>query len=171
MTKIQARFAYTPDDYAEAVQAWIKHLAPAGPRFVARWITLAIVFVFGLGCLLVYVQEDKRIVASCFAYGVLLVLYYWVFDKARLRRRFRKFRSLQGEMTVELNDEQFKITNAMGTVSTVWNVFTKYMETQNLFILATASPYYYFPKRALSDADLTAVRWLLTGKFRTSTGT
>jgi hypothetical protein len=143
MTKIQARFAYTPDDCAEAVQARIKHLAPAGPRFVA----------------------------SCFTYGVLLVLYYWVFDKARLRRRFRKFRSLQGEMAVELNDEQFKITNAMGTVSTVWNVFTKYMETQNLFILSTASPYYYFPKRALSDADLTAVRWLLTGKFRTSTGT
>lgn len=163
---IQVQFAYTFDDYAEGLRAWLKHLAPIGTRLMARAMIFSAAIVLLIGAILVYAGEDVGLTVFCFVYGAFLAVYYGLFAKARLKRRFRKAKNLHGEKVVELDDEQFAISGANGRATIYWHAFSHYVETPRLFVLSTVSPFFYMiPKRALSQPDQDAIRRLLEQKI------
>jgi YcxB-like protein len=134
---------------------------------MARAMVISAGLVILCGIALAKAGTPLWVVVACFAYGVFLFLYYGVYAKARLRPVFRKAKNLQGEKTVELDEEQFKMSGADGESRVFWHAFSGYLETDNLFILTGDSGLaHLLPKRALSASDLVAVRRLLAEKIR-----
>ena len=80
----------------------------------------------------------------------------------QIRRSMRRNPSLLGEIVLVLSDEGTEVTFPTGKSQWQWRAYTKYKETQHLFILYMSPVRSFFiPKRILSPQQLEELRSLL----------
>jgi hypothetical protein len=79
-----------------------------------------------------------------------------------VRRDFRKLPNFSVRQLVKVNDERVYSVSDIAQATAKWTAFTKFHETQNLFMLLMgASRFRLIPKRALSAAQIDELRQLL----------
>jgi hypothetical protein len=163
---MEAKFTYTEEDYIEARRAWQKHLAPwpnrARPSFMAVGGCLIAVF----GTILLFVGNALFIALVCIGYGLFLFLWYGILWPFRLRRAFRRAKTHEHEVAVNISETALELSYLHVEARLEWGAFLSYLETPNLFILWTNSrQFYMLPKRAFGSTGQEALRLLFAQKI------
>ena len=84
------------------------------------------------------------------------------------RRVYRRNRRMFGQRTTTITDVGFVSHSPMGHTETTWNMYERFRETKNLFLLyQSADLIGILPKRVFATpADLEQFKSLLTSKLR-----
>ncbi|HVG90941.1 MAG TPA: YcxB family protein [Alphaproteobacteria bacterium] len=143
--------------------AWLRH------RSSIRWIIgvgLGIGW-FGLG-LIVFVYADHALGLFLIGASIFLLLLHLVIPSLMFARVYRRNSRLFGMRTVTVNDTGIVSDHQLGHTESAWNMYEKFRETQNLFLLyQSADIVGIVPKRAFaSPADLEQFRTLIASKIR-----
>lgn len=153
--QFQCNFA----DYREALSFLVK-------RTVGYYVllTLGIVSVL-LGTLVAYKVDYWG--GFCLQLGGIFWLSWFVIIRPLwVRRDFRKHPNFSVPQVAKLNDEGVYSTSDIAQGMAKWTAFTKFHETQNLFMLHMgARMFKVIPKRALSVAETDELRQLLHRKL------
>ena len=73
--------------------------------------------------------------------------------------------SAQGEITYSVEESGISAVFPTGTSQLQWRTFTKFTETERLFLLyLSSSRYTVFPKRAMSSQQVTELRQILASR-------
>jgi hypothetical protein len=90
--------------------------------------------------------------------------FLWIYLPYRVRRRYRKDPSQQGEIVVQLSPEGVSEKSSMGSsTSRAWIVCSYWRESDLVIVLMTQSGIYFiFPKACLSTAQQDELRGILT---------
>jgi hypothetical protein len=84
----------------------------------------------------------------------------------QIRRAMRSNPSLGGEIVLLFGDEGVQATFATGKSQLQWRAFTKYKETERLFVLyMSPARSTFIPKRAMSPQQIEELRVLLRARI------
>ena len=149
--QFQCNFA----DYREALRFLVK-------RTVGYYVllTLGVVSVL-LGTFVAY-KVDYWPGLCLQLVGIFWLSWFVIIWPLWVRRDFRKHPNFSVPQVARLNDEGFYSANDIAQGMAKWTAFTKFHETQNLFMLHMgARLFQVIPKRALSAAQIDEMRQLL----------
>jgi len=100
------------------------------------------------------------------AFAFLVPVLLRVFRQSCIERDFRRHPGFAKEGLMIVNDESLRIEEEFERRETKWPAFTKFQETDNLFMLFEgARNVRMFPKRAFSQQELDEFRGLLSSKI------
>jgi YcxB-like protein len=124
----------------------------------------AAVFLFGV-FLYIFVAHDFGFYLM--GLSSFLVLMLFAVTSLSFRRVYRRNSRMFGSRTITISDAGFISDSPMGRIETTWNLYEKFRETNNLFLLyQSADLIGILPKRVFATpADLQQFRSLLTAKF------
>jgi YcxB-like protein len=166
MAAMQIKFTLTPDEYAEAQEYWQRQLSPS------RWSQPHYSLIFWIGLILVLCGVLLLITSLwlggtlCLAYGIFCLAWRGFLRDIRFRREFRRSKTLQGEITMDITEEGLRTSSAYGEGRIQWVTFARYLETPRLFLLSVPPRMFHMiPKRAFASGDLDAARQLLEKKI------
>lgn len=95
--------------------------------------------------------------ASC-AIGIAM----YEVPRRRARRALRKNPSARGEIVLTIDDRSIAAVLPTGNYQLAWRAYTKYRETNRMFLLRSGSPRWtYIPKRVMSSVQIQELRVLL----------
>ena len=143
--------------------AWLRH------RSSIRWIIgicLGIVML-ALG-LVFYVYADHSVGIILIAGSIFLLLLQLIIPPLVFARVYRRNSRLFGMRTVTVSDHGIVSDNQLGHTESAWNMYEKFRETRNLFLLyQSADIIGIVPKRAFaSPAELEQFRSLIASRIR-----
>jgi hypothetical protein len=163
---MQIRFTLTAEEYAEAQQYWQRRLAPRWTRMGSGFVFWVIGIIFILCGVLLLIASVWFGAILCIAYGLFLVAWRLFLREFRFQREFRRSKTLQGEMTMDITEEGLWTSSSYGEGAAKWDTFSRYLETPHLFLLSVPPRLFYLiPKRAFVPGELDAVRQLLEEKI------
>jgi len=142
--------------------AWLRH------RSSIRWITGICLGAGGLILGLVFFfYTDHWLGLFLMIAFVFLLLVQLIVPSLAFARVYRRNSRLFGMRTVTLSDAGIVSDHQMGHTESAWNMYEKFRETQNLFLLyQSADIIGIVPKRAFaSPADLEQFRSLIASKI------
>lgn len=155
---MEIHFQNTIDDYVEAQRAYQRHRIwyhaylwlAAASALVAVYLVLFVDIYRSIGPLL------------CAAWFLLpRLLFPW-----RMRRDFRKHPHFALESDLVAVEEGLQYKSDLGEGVSRWGAYTKWHETENLFMLYTGDRLFrVIPKRAFEASQLTGFRELLRSKL------
>ena len=156
--RIQCNFA----DYKEGL------LSQAGPPWRAYVLLIAGTFLILVGgwsaATAGFSNALPLLVPGAFAFLVSVLLR--VFRQSCIERDFRRHPGFAKEGLMIVDDESLRIEEELERRETKWPAFTKFQETDNLFMLFEgARNVRMFPKRAFSQQELDEFRRLVTSKI------
>jgi len=136
----------------------------AASRIPWRWLPFVLTII---ACPLIMGRPDRsattRPVAPTTWFDSLLLLLPWVFVFGFLwffvlrrltRRMFQAQPSLMRPKTLELNDGEATITDALTRLSYKWPAFVRFIETRNIFLLYISEvTFHIVPKRSFSTPE------------------
>lgn len=143
--------------------AWLRH------RSSIRWIIGICLGIAGLALgLIFYFYADHWLGLFLIAAFVFLLLVQLIVPSLVFARVYRRNSRLFGMRTVTVSDIGIVSDNQLGHTESAWNMYEKFRETQNLFLLyQSADIIGIVPKRAFaSPADLEQFRSLIASKVR-----
>jgi hypothetical protein len=131
---------------------------------VSVWMYLLIAWIvynFAHGLLM---QPKGPYVISDDFMALGLILLWWVYVPYRVRSRYRKDPSQQGENVVRLGPEGVSEESSTGSTSyRAWAVCSHWRESKRVIVLMTQSGIFYmFPKACLSTEQQNELRGILT---------
>jgi len=142
--------------------AWLRH------RSSIRWITGICLGAGGLilGLVFFFYTDHWLGLFLMIAFAFLLLVQLIVPSLA-FARVYRRNSRLFGMRTVTLSDAGIVSDHQMGHTESAWNMYEKFRETQNLFLLyQSADIIGIVPKRAFaSPADLEQFRSLIASRI------
>lgn len=162
---MEIKFILSPEEYAEAQQYWQRRLGPRWTRISIPvfWVVGFILILCGV---LLLIGSVWFIGILCLVYGLFLVAWRGFLGNFRFRREFRRSKTLQGEITMDITEEWLSTFASYGESKVRWDTFSGYLETPHLFLLGVPPrQFYMIPKRALASGELDAVRQLLAQKI------
>lgn len=145
--------------------AWLRQ------RSSIRWIfglsIDAALFVFGI---FFYIYSAPDLGVYAIGLSIFLGLILFLVPSLVFRRIYRRNSRIFGHRTVSISDTGIVSDHPLGHSETTWNMFERFRETKNLFLLYQSadltSP---MPKRVFANpAELAQFRVLLTSKVRSS---
>jgi len=142
--------------------AWLRH------RSSIRWITGICLGAGGLILGLVFfVYTDHWLGLFLMIAFVFLLLVQLIVPSLAFARVYRRNSRLFGMRTVTLSDAGIVSDHQMGHTESAWNMYEKFRETQNLFLLyQSADIIGIVPKRAFaSPADIEQFRSLIASRI------
>lgn len=152
---MEIRFQCNFADYREALHFLVK-------RTVGYYVllTLGILSVL-LGTVVAYKVDYWQ--GFCLQLlGIFWLSWFVVVRPLWVRRDFRRHPNFSVLQVVRLNDEGFYSASDIAEGMAKWTAFTKFHETQNLFMLHMGARLFrVIPKRALSAAQADELRQLL----------
>ena len=143
--------------------AWLRH------RSSIRWIVGICVGGGGLALgLAFFVYADHWFGIFLIALSVFLLLLQLVIPSLVFARVYRRNSRMFGMRTVTVSDTGIVSDHQMGHTESAWNMYEKFRETQNLFLLyQSADIIGIVPKRTFARlADLEQFRALIASKVR-----
>ncbi|HST11552.1 MAG TPA: YcxB family protein [Terriglobales bacterium] len=96
------------------------------------------------------------------ALSVLLGIAVYEVPRRQTRRALKSNPSAQGEIVLIVNQRGVVSTFLTGKSELEWRAFTKYKETERIFLLSTGIRSSFIPKRAMSAEQVRELRNLLT---------
>lgn len=158
---MQLKYEITLPEFTE--MAWARH------RSSIRWITGICVGVVGLllGSV-IYIYSDHGLGLILIGFSIFLLLLQLVIPFLVFRRFYRRNIRMFGMRTVNISDRGIVADHQLGHVEATWNMYEKFRETQNLFLLYQSTDVVgIVPKRVFIDpADLQQFRDLIASKIR-----
>ena len=155
----EIRFQCTADDYVEAQRAHARRLLK-----YQLYLFAAISCTSFSAYEVVFSRVDRVVFAPLVAAVCLLMprlSFPW-----RIRQEFRKHPHLGLDAIVVAGEEGLQGRSDIGEGISKWAAFTKFRETQNLFMLYTGPRLFrMIPKRAFSRPQLHEFRELLRSKM------
>jgi YcxB-like protein len=158
---VQLKYEITFPEFRE--MAWLRH------RSSIRWIMGICVAIGGLGLgLVIFVYTGHWLGIFLIAASVFLLLLQLVIPPLVFARVYRRNSRMFGMRTVTIGDSGIVSDHQLGHTESAWNMYEKFRETQNLFLLyQSADIIGIVPKRVFaSPADLEQFRALLASKVR-----
>ncbi|HEY2114877.1 MAG TPA: YcxB family protein [Candidatus Angelobacter sp.] len=143
--------------------AWLRH------RSSIRWIIGICLGIFGLGLGLVfYVYSDHVSGLIIIGFSIFLLLVQFVIPSLVFARVYRRNSRMFGTRTVTISDAGIVSDHQLGHSEAGWNMYEKFRETQNLFLLyQTTDVIGIVPKRVFANpADLQQFRALIASRIR-----
>jgi YcxB-like protein len=162
---MEVNYQCTFADYKEAMYSQM-----SGP-LVASFLGLGGLFFLIVGMSIGIRNGFSGAVAMPLLGGLFLILplLLRVFQRFWVEQDFRKHPHFAGTVRMVADPEGVKTAGELERRETKWSAFTKYRETENLFVLyegARLIP--VFPKRAFSTHKLDEFRVLLASKITTA---
>jgi hypothetical protein len=155
---VEIRFQNTIDDYVEAQRAYQRH------RFwydAYPWLAIVCVLVALYLVLFVDVYLALGPLLSAAWFMLPRLLFPW-----RMRRDFHKHPHFALESDLVAAEEGLRLKSDLGEGFSKWAAFTKWHETENLFMLYTGvRQFRIIPKRAFEASQLSEFRELLRRKL------
>jgi len=159
---VEINYQCTIDDYKEAMYSHSR--GPLGALFLA----LGGMFFLAIGISAVIRNgfSGNAVLPLLGGLFLILPLLLRIFQKVWIERDFQKHPNFAGMARMVADAESLKIEGDLEQRETKWAAFTKYRETDNLFVLhAGARLIRVFPKRAFSSLQLSEFRELLASKI------
>ncbi len=154
MIKIHGQ--YEPSDYAKAVKLNSYHKGVTTVQyFIVGWIGLML--VLAVLSLLITGPSDQifwpGILVLALVLGIWLVVRrVWI--PRHVARVFKQQKDLSEPFDMEITDTTFSCQNEFGTTQVPWNIFTKWKENAELFLLYRSDVLFHMlPKRLLQGED------------------
>jgi hypothetical protein len=163
---MQIKFTLTAEEYAEAQQYWQRRLAPRWTRMSSGFVFWVIGIIFILFGVLLLIASVWFGGILCTVYGLFLVAWRGFLRNFRFQREFRRSKTLQGEMTMDISEEGLWTSSGYGEGKVEWDAFSRYLETPHLFLLSVPPRLFYMiPKRAFIAGNLEEPRQLFAQKI------
>lgn len=158
---MEIRFRLTEEDGLNAMRA---QSTPSWSMFLFV-LLLALLFLVGI-----YLISHDLPVAGWLWLALSAAIGIGAYEVPRIqvRRSLRNSPSAQGEIVFVLDDNGTVATFPTGESRLAWRTYTKYKETETIFLLFF-SPYRYttIPKRAMSPEQIEELRGLLRARILT----
>jgi hypothetical protein len=160
---VKLEYEITLQEFLE--MAWLRHRASV--RRIFGLCFSAAVFLFGV-FLYIFVAHDFGLYLM--GLSSFLVLMLFAVTSLSFRRVYRRNSRMFGPRTITISDAGFISDHPLGRAETTWNMYEKFRETNNLFLLyQSADLIGILPKRVFATpVDLQQFRSLLTAKIRTA---
>ena len=160
---MQLKYEITFPEFKE--MAWLRH------RSSIRWIIGICVGIMGLGLgvvFYVYVYAGNWLGIFLIAISIFLLLLQLVIPSLVFARVYRRNSRMFGMRTVTIGDDGIVADHQLGHTESGWNMYEKFRETQNLFLLyQTTDLIGIVPKRVFANAaELQQFRTLIASKIR-----
>lgn len=162
---VETTYQCTLDDYKEAMHSHVR--SPLGSDVVA--ICGLVLIVFGVGVVLIHGFSAP--VVALISGGVLATMpvalrRLWA---VWIKKDFYKHPGFSETVHVWADGEGIRMESDLGRRETKWPAFTRYSETDNLFILYEGARLIrVLPKRAFVTEHVSAFRELLASKVRSA---
>jgi hypothetical protein len=157
------KFSYEITQHEFLEMAWLRYRASARWKFaLSFW---ALLLVAGI---LLCVSAERALGFILLCASVLFLLMIIGITSLSFRRGYRRNPRLFGARTTTITDAGVVSDHPLGHVETTWNMYAKFRETKNLFLLyQSADLIGILPKRVFASPDeLQEFRLLLTAKLR-----
>jgi len=158
---MEIRYRPTEEDAVNALRA------SSRPQWNMFFFVLLLTLLFIVG---VYLIDHDFPVAGWLwlALSALIGIGAYEVSRLRVRRSFRNNPSAQGEIIFVLDDKGTAATFPTGESRLDWRAYTKYKETETIFLLFF-SPYrcMFIPKRVMSPEQIKGLRSLLKTRIST----
>ena len=159
---MQARFQVTADEYVEAQVAHLK--ATHGNRLWLVRLGSGVIAIAGI-----YFAWDEPRSSVGYAMAIcgvaLFALFTWVY-RAEARREFHKQAQLREEVSADFGEQSVAAHSSLGDSTTKWDAYTRFVETEHLFLLYFSPAIYHIvPKRSLPRDGVDEFRNLLCRKL------
>ena len=158
---MEIRFEFTEEDGLNALRASSK----AGWNLYFFVLLLALLFLVG-----VYLIDHGFSVAGWLWLFLSLLVGVGVYEIPRfqVRKALKESPSVRGEIAIILNDKGTSAKFATGESHLDWKNYTKFKETESVFLLFS-SPYRFttLPKRVMSADQIHELRSLLRTRIST----
>jgi YcxB-like protein len=98
--------------------------------------------------------------------GVFLVFYPWYY-RARLKRCYRRTRTGDGEISVELGESMIHVKTENSNSELTWKAVQSFLEDQKLFMLYLApAKFIALPKRVFSPEQIVELQSFLASQVK-----
>jgi hypothetical protein len=167
---MEVRYVCNLDDYAEVLIA-------RGPRPLRRKLVDAVLSCcLIISCVFVMVNVGPRQGVATVLMVILLpafwVVHRYVLFPLWMRRDFRRHPNFSREQILRIGEDGLFKKSEIGQSETKWAAYTRFQETQNLFVLYLGERLAEaVPKRALSGGQLHELRHLLREKLPQNSNT
>ena len=156
---MEIRYTPAPEDVSHALRATTQ----------PGWAMFSFVLLLGLMFLVgIYlVQHDLAVegwIWLALSAGMGIAMYQ--VPHLQARRALRSNPSAQGEFIITLDHAGVATTFPTGKSQLEWRAFTKYKETEHIFLLSTGTRSHLIPKRVLSAEQVQELRALLNREIR-----
>jgi hypothetical protein len=159
---VEIRYTWTSEDALNALRA----------QSVRGWTAFQFVLLLALLFLVGIYLVDHGFEATGWMWlGASAVFAMAAYEVPRMhvRRAVRKNRSAQGEIVFACNDAGTTSTYSTGKSQIEWRAYSKYKETDHLFLLFFSSgTCICLPKRVMSPGQTEELRGTLRAKIRTN---
>jgi hypothetical protein len=158
---VQLKYEITLPEYKE--MAWLRQ------RSSIRWIIGICIGVIGLLLGFVfYVYVEHGLGLVLIAFSIFLLLMQWAVPSLVFGRVYRRNSRMFSTRTVTTSDTGIVSDHQLGHSESAWNMYEKFRETQNLFLLYQSTDLIgILPKRAFAiPANLQQFRALIASKIR-----
>jgi hypothetical protein len=157
---MEVRYSCNLADYAEV-------LTTASARTLGRkmfgavigivLIILSLATIVNLG-----LSQRRAAITGMILFPALMLVYKFVVFPWWVRRDFRGHPNFSRDQTVRIDDDGLHKRSEVGQSETKWSAYTRFGETQNLFLLYLGErSIEAVPKRAFSNEQLEELRQLL----------
>jgi YcxB-like protein len=156
---LEIRFTPTAEDSVNALRA------TSQPAWVMLLFVLLLALMFLVGIYLV--DHDLAVIGWIWlaaSAGLGITVYQVPLRQAR--RALQSNPSAQGEVVLTLDDNGTAATFPTGKSQLEWRAYTKYKETDHLFLMTTGTRSSIIPKRVMSAEQVRELRALLNVKIR-----
>lgn len=159
--KIEAKFDFTMEDFAEAQKA---NLAEAGTQR-GRWVALYALaaLVFGVG-VYAYVESGRLVIAFGFWLLAVILLMLRRFKLAGATANFRKQAEEFQNMLLVVDDEAVRFRAKGKNLAVPWGELKRFRETDTVFVLYPGGGFLAIPKRALTSKQIEELHSALAEK-------
>jgi hypothetical protein len=165
---IHLKFNLSLSDYldAQALHArnnWWRRLN----YFAARFVLPVIGVILILQALLMFrTRMPGMFVVIALGLGVFLVFYPWYY-RGRLKRCYRRTRTDNGEISVELGESLIHVRTQTSNSELSWKAVQFFLEDQKLFMLYLApAKFIALPKRVFSHEQIGELQSLLASQVK-----
>ncbi len=161
---MEVQYACNQADYAEVLSA-------SRPRTLRQKMLGAVIsivlIILSLATLVnLGFRQGIALVIGVILFPGLLLVYKFIVFPLWIRRDFRGHPNFSRTQTLRINEDGLHKESEVGPSETKWLAYTRFRETQNLFVLYLGErSIEAVPKRALSSSQLDELRQLLRKKL------
>ena len=156
---MEIRYTPTAEDSIHALRA----TSQPGWSVFLFVLLLSLMFLVGIYLL----HHDLQVIGWVWL-GLSATLGIAVYEvpQRQALRALRSNPSAQGEIVLTLDDKGMAASYPTGRSELEWRAYTRYKETDQVFLLNTGSRSSFIPKRAMSSDEVRELRALLNAKIR-----
>jgi hypothetical protein len=160
------QFTLTTDEFMSGQRVFNRLLAPPMARFNYRYAVSVGVLLMVEGAVSLALRWNSLLSLFVFVFGAYLVLFRTIIGPGRAKKEFTQYPAFFADRTMEFREDKILVQTAHGKSETDWARFTRFVETDKLFVLFAPPRFLYMiPKRVVSSNDFDRFRAVLRRKL------